>query len=97
MTTTRGIAGLFSSDEENKKRIAWSRAFEIPGHPLYRMDCDQRMICWGDYGKLTEYGWEIDHIHPSGIGGLDNLANIRARHWRGNRSAGGILGALLNK
>jgi hypothetical protein len=96
MNTTPLLAGLFGSDEENKKRIAWSRALEIPGHPLYRIDCDGKMICWNDYGSLSEYGWEIDHAHPLGLGGLDVHGNLRARHWRGNRSAGGILGGLLN-
>jgi len=96
MSTTGLLAGLFSSDEENKKRIAWLRALEIPDYPLYRIDCDFRTICWNDYGSLTEYGWEIDHIQPTALGGSDVHANLRARHWHGNRKAGGILGRLLD-
>lgn len=58
-------------------------------------DCDGYLIRQADYGKLTVYGWEIDHAYPNCLGGLDHLTNIRARHWHGNRSAGGGLGSLF--
>lgn len=65
------------------------------GLPDVRVDCDGRFIKWSEYGKLSEFGWEIDHIHATILGGPDTPDNTRARHWRGNRSAGGILGGLL--
>ena len=80
--------------DELKKRIAWQAALET-SHPSYRVDCDGRLICWSEYGKCTEHGWEIDHIVPTVLGGLNFAENYRARHWRGNSLAGGILGALL--
>jgi hypothetical protein len=84
------------SVEESRKRIAWANTLPVMGRLDVRMDCDGRHIMWGEYGRLTEYGWEIDHIRPTILGGPDVAGNIRARHWRGNRSAGGILGGLMD-
>lgn len=89
------LASLLFSDEENRKRTAWSNASDVPTQTDIRIDCDGRYIRWSDYGKLSEYGWEIDHTIPTALGGLNILGNIRARHWRGNRSAGGLLGGLM--
>jgi hypothetical protein len=50
---------------------------------------------WVEYGLLSEHVWEIDHIVELALGGADDLANLRARHWRNNRSAGGYLGNAL--
>lgn len=84
---------------EWEKRLAWEKA-----HPclLYspdvgRIDCDGRIILWSDYGKLTSYGWELDHITPKSLWANDHPDNLRARHWHGNRSAGGLLGGLLRE
>ena len=93
--TLRRNALLPPSDEE-RKLAAWAKAAEVPGHANFRIDCDLRFIRWEDYGQLSEYGWEIDHIVQIGIGGSDDLFNLRARHRRGNRSAGGFLGNALN-
>lgn len=94
--TTNGIASPPLDREEYKKRIAWSKTQPAPLWPAgFRVDCDGVPIQWNQYGKLTEYGWEIDHIHPTALGGPDAPHNVRARHWRGNRSAGGILSGIL--
>ena len=39
-----------------------------------------------EYGQTTDYGWEIDHIHPVSLGGTDNLDNLRPLHWKNNRA-----------
>jgi len=85
----------FNWIEEARKLEAWSRANPSTFGTDYRIDCDHRLIKWDQFGKLTDYGWEVDHIFPTALGGCDNYSNIRARHWRGNRSAGGLLGGLL--
>lgn len=76
-----------------EETIVWNQHFS----PLYdwAVDCDGRKIKKSDYGKLTEYGWEIDHVAPSALGGLNALHNKRPRHWQGNRSAGGMLANAL--
>jgi hypothetical protein len=89
-----GSMGLLGLSEEAKKAAAWNNV--APATAAFAVDCDGRMISCAEYGKLTEYGWEIDHVHPIGLGGPDHILNVRARHWRGNRSAGGLLGGLMS-
>jgi hypothetical protein len=94
---SNGLLGIFSqTEDERRKAIAWNNARAIQ-HSSDRIDCDGRTICWSEYGKMTAYGWEIDHATPTVLGGLDVSGNLRARHWQGNRSAGGILGGLFGK
>lgn len=94
MTEKFGLLGhLGQTDLEQRKTVAWGNASPIQ-NSLDRFDCDGRIMCWNDYGKMTQYGWEIDHAIPTVLGGPDVLSNLRARHWQGNRSAGGILGGI---
>lgn len=89
------LAKLYGSSDEQKKTAAWSKLPSTGVLSEWRYDCDGRLVCWSEYGKYTEHGWQIDHITPSAIGGSDGLANLRARHWRGNSVAGTMLGGLL--
>ena len=84
---------------EQKKIAAWQACRPIQGHSPadYRIDAHFNVIAWSQYGSLSEYGWEIDHVHPSALGGSDHPSNLRALHWRANRSHGGILGGLINR
>jgi hypothetical protein len=83
--------GIFSDDQ--KRRIAWENVSAPHGTP-YKIDCDGRVMLWDHYSKYTEYGWHIDHITPTVLGGADAAWNWRARHWRGNCTAGGRLAGL---
>src|SRR5258708_26469293 len=76
-----------------EETIVWNQHFS----PLHDSgtDCDGRKIRKPDYGKLTEYGWEIDHVAPSALGGLNAIHNKRPRHWQGNPSAGRLLAEAL--
>jgi len=56
----------------------------------------RRIIRWEEYSIRSDAGWEIDHIVPRAIGGSDILSNLRARHWLGYSTAGGLLSALRN-
>lgn len=84
---------------EQKKIAAWTACDPIPGLPPgdWRRDAYGSTIRRADYGKQTEYGWEVDHAHPTALGGPDALHNVRALHWRSNRSLGGLLGNLFRK
>jgi len=82
--------------QEELKAAAWKNASPLLGTSEMRLDCDGRYINWSEYGKTSAFGWQIDHIIPVSLGGSDVPSNVRARHYLGNTSAGGILGALLN-
>ena len=89
------LAGLASQTEhERHKLAAWNTA-SVLEESSDRIDCDGRVISWAEYGKTTAYGWEIDHPTPPTFGGLDVCDNLRARHWLGSRSTGGLLGGVF--
>ncbi len=90
--TLTGLAG--QTEDERRKIVAWSDARSLEDSPD-RIDCNGRVIRWSEYGKTTAYGWEIDHATPTAVGGTDVCGNLRARHWLGDRSAGGLLGGLF--
>ncbi len=81
-----------------RKLAAWTACAELP--PLdaaeWRQDAFGNTIRRSDYGKQTQYGWEIDHAHPTALGGADNLFNLRALHWRKNRELGAHVGNAIN-
>jgi HNH endonuclease len=87
------LAALLPPSLADKKVAAWRKALVIPGRDpaVERWDCEFFVIRWIDYGLLTAYGWELDHIVQVALGGSDDLSNLRARHWHGNRSAGADL------
>lgn len=76
-----------------EKIVAWDKARPVPGSSDLRLDCDGRTIKWSEYGHMSTFGWEVDHVHPVALGGPNHATNYRARHWLGNRRAGGLLGA----
>ncbi len=95
MKTVNSLASLLAGyTTEELKLAASANLSSILGSP-YKRDCDGRFILFEEYGLLTTYGWEVDHIIPVRLGGLTFPANVRARHWQGNRSAGGLLGNAL--
>lgn len=50
--------------------------------------CGKRMK-WSEHGnRLSEEGWEIDHIVPVSHGGGDGLENLQPLHWENNSDKG---------
>lgn len=92
-----GLLNITTNADEAEKVAAWSKAQRYPGDltDWRRIDCDGRIIYWVEYGQNTAYGWHKDHIIPSALGGSDEPHNLRARHWLGNCSAGGLLGGFF--
>lgn len=81
---------------EQQKINAWQKAKPVEGYSASQIRVDDygSVILWSEYGKQTEYGWEIDHELPqNGFPGLSTLfTNQRALHWRNNRSKGDKIG-----
>ncbi len=71
---------------------AWLKAQKHPNYPdgRVRIDAYGSIMVASEYGKQTDYGWEIDHELPqNGFSALSNLfVNQRALHWRNNRAKG---------
>ena len=44
---------------------------------------------YGDHADTnSKYGWEIDHIYPTALGGTDDLDNLQPLYWEYNRQKG---------
>lgn len=83
---------------EQKKIAAWQRCRERPGFlpQDWRLDDFGTAIRRSDYGVQGDHGWEVDHIVPTALGGVDTLDNVRALHCRKNRQLGAMVGNALN-
>jgi len=70
--------------------LVWRRGRVLPGCDpgVWRSDACGSLIRFGDYGKMGDYGWEIDHICPVSRRGCDWLDNLQPLQWRNNRSKG---------
>jgi hypothetical protein len=65
----------------------WLKARSVEGQDPaeYRKDACNAWIRRGDYGRETQYGWEVDHVRPVAEGGADDLSNLQPLHWQNNR------------
>ena len=92
------MIGLFGVNVDGaRKRIAWGKAFPVPGtdSSQVRKDAYGWFIHWSEYGNRdSAFGWEIDHAIPTVLGGSNRASNLRALHWRNNASGGGLLSGL---
>lgn len=82
-----GILGQGGGYSEAEKRMVWASAVAIPGFDSawWARDRFGNVIFYGAYGECSQYGWEIDHVIPSSMGGLGLLGNLAPTHWRANR------------
>ncbi|UKK83834.1 HNH endonuclease [Sphingopyxis sp. BSN-002] len=100
------LADILSAygSKDSRKKMAWDRCrtpgilqIMAAGGGNLKVDDFGNVIRWENYGQTdSEYGWEVDHIQPSALGGQNHFGNLRALHWRANRSLGGFLGNALN-
>ena len=92
------MAGLL---DDLHKRDVWGKGLLLPGREHerneWRMDYRLKMIRYSDHGdRKSPWGWEIDHIVPSALGGSDDISNLRPLNCTDNARHGGLLGALLD-
>lgn len=65
----------------------WQKSTQVDRNDpnIWRKDIAGAWIRRDQYGKSTEYGWEIDHIFPASRGGTDSIENLLPLHWKNNR------------
>ena len=70
--------------------MIWAKAQRVQGYNenVYRTDIYGALMCFGQYGQTSQYGWEVDHIVPVARGGSDALSNLQPLYWENNRKKG---------
>ena len=64
----------------------WKKGAVESAYSDFRKDkCGARMQ-HDKYGQSKQWGWEIDHIKPVSLEGLDDLNNLQPLQWENNRS-----------
>lgn len=76
-------------DTEEAIDAIWQKGIIVDGYDpeKYRQDAAGAWMMKNKYGDRTSmYGWEIDHVFPSSLGGENHFANLRPLNWRNNES-----------
>jgi hypothetical protein len=81
----------FKYVDQALKIDVWQKGQPISGQDsfLWRSDICGGIMRFTDHGDTnSKYGWEIDHIKPTSLGGTDNLSNLQPLHWENNGKKG---------
>ena len=73
---------------EDLKRAAWSRTSPVAGQLNsweFRKDVLGNLVRYADFGnRHSPFGWELDYIVSSALGGSTDPSNLQALHWKSN-------------
>jgi hypothetical protein len=100
-----GLEGLgllrdLAPSDEQKKTAVWIKGHVIDGYDpaIWRRDDFGHPIRYSDHGnRNSPYGWEMDHITPTALGGLDIVPNLRPLRCATNAGLGGLLAGVLKR
>jgi 5-methylcytosine-specific restriction endonuclease McrA len=68
--------------------MVWAKAQPELWFIYFKKDSCGATIKKDEFGKMTQFGWEIDHIVPAVKGGTDDIDNLQPLHWENNRKKG---------
>lgn len=69
----------------------WKQGLVEEGYDsdLFRKDAAGAWMSRSEYGNRdSKFGWEIDHIYPTALGGDSEEKNLRPMQWENNQSKG---------
>jgi hypothetical protein len=86
-TNTTAVGSPFGAETIE---AVWKKGIMVSGYDpsQYRQDDCGAWMKRSAYGKIGEFGWEIDHVKPVSRGGTDELTNLQPLYWQNNREKG---------
>ncbi|MFZ4619928.1 MAG: HNH endonuclease signature motif containing protein [Bacteroidota bacterium] len=66
----------------------WEKGKKEFGFYFFKRDHFGKIIAKHEYGKKTQYGWEIIYIIPPSDGGTDEVENLIPVHWEHAQTEG---------
>ena len=71
---------------EDLKRAIWAKTSPVSGQMNsweFRKDCLGNLVRYGDFGnRHSPFGWELNYIVPTRLGGSTDPENLQALHWK---------------
>lgn len=82
---------ILNLEDPNTIDYVWNQGLVEEGYDsdLFRKDAVGAWISRSEYGNRdSKFGWEIDHIYPTALGGNNEASNLRPMQWENNLSKG---------